>query len=191
MIRPDYYGFGRSGGFFSPKNCIQTAYDTIQTFRQMIPVFSVYDKQEIVPPLYEEIVVVGFSYGGWIASMMPKFDPLIQDVVLIAPWLAYEDMAMIDKPEESDEEFVRLYSLVYKHLYRVDPQQDPYDALLDIKSVFPMQDWEHLRDSKVFVVHGSGDKVIWSGRSEQFIKQLLAINPIGNYKYVEYYGLGH
>ena len=58
LIRPEYYGYARSDGFFSAKNCIQTVYDTIQTFRQQIPVLSVYSPNELLLPIYNEIIIV-------------------------------------------------------------------------------------------------------------------------------------
>ena len=85
---------------------------------------------------------------------------------------------------------MRQYSL-QKHIYRIEPGVDPFDALVNIRGVFNLDDMNHLTDVKVFVAHGSADTVIWSGRSATFVQQLLDFNPAGEYKYAEYYGLGH
>jgi hypothetical protein len=47
LVRPDYYGYARSDGFFSTKNCIQTIYNTIQIFHDQLPLFSIYSGEEI------------------------------------------------------------------------------------------------------------------------------------------------
>lgn len=190
LIRPDYYGYARSDGFFSTKNCMQTVYDTIQTFRQKIPMFDLYGGQELLPQKYDEIVIVGTSYGGRVAAMTPKIDPSIEEVVLLYPYLGDDNMDRRWYPEESDEEFLRQYSLIYRHLYRLAPDSDPYDAFMNFGS-YMVDDLSHLQDTKVFVAHGTADEVIWYGRSKEFVEQLLAMNLQGQYKYAEYYGLDH
>ena len=67
LIRPEYYGYARSDGLFSPKNCIQTVYDTIQICKQQVSVLSIYEDEQFILPVYEEIIIIGHSYGGWIA----------------------------------------------------------------------------------------------------------------------------
>ncbi len=191
LIRPEYYGHARSDGFFSPKNCIQTAYDTIQTFRQQIPMISIYEDEEIIAPYYDEIVIIWHSYGWWIAAAMPKFEEFITEVVLLAPWFAYEDMDMIWQPEESDEDFLRQVLLGYKNIYRFSPDSDPYESIINIVNLNPLLDLNTFQNTKVFVWHGSADDVIWAGRSKAFVEQLRAMNPDGNYHYSEYYGLWH
>jgi cephalosporin-C deacetylase-like acetyl esterase len=37
---------------------------------------------------YDEIILIGGSFGGWIACMVPKFDPSIKAIVLLYPQLA-------------------------------------------------------------------------------------------------------
>ncbi len=191
LIRPDYYGYARSDGFFSPKNCIQTAYDTIQTFRQMMPVFDCYGNIELLLPYYDEIVIIWTSFGGRVAAMMPKFDPTISEIVLLYPWLGEDNMGMIWYPEESDEDFLRQYTILYRHMYRFADEVDPFDALINVGNFSPLLDLTHLQNTKIFVWHGTADDVVWSGRSQQFVDQLLAMNPAGEYKYAEYYGLDH
>lgn len=191
FIRPEYYGYARSDGFFSPKNCIQSVYDTIQIFRQQIPMISIYEDEEIIAPQYDEIVIIGASLGARITTAIPKFDELITEIVLLYPRFNYDDMNMIWYPEESDEEFLRQLILGYKYIYRFAPDTDPYDAIINIGNLNPLLDFNHLKDAKVFVGHGSADDVIWCWRSEQFIQQLKEMNPNGNYNYAEYYGLWH
>lgn len=191
LLVPDYYGYGRSAGFFSTKNCIQTVFDTLQTIQQNIPVVSVYSPDELVLPSYDEIVVIWASYGGRIAASMPKYDDSIKEVVLLYPALDRLDRNEHGKPESTDEDFLREYLLWYKSLYRFQEGIDPYDALLDMESLFSLSELSYLSETKVFVWHGSADEVVWCGRSRQFVDILRHIHPDGDYHYAEYYGLGH
>lgn len=191
FIAPDYYGYGRSSGYFNTKNCIQTTYDTIQIFRQQIPVVSVYSPDELLLPYYEEIIIIGSSYGWWVAAAMPKFDDQLREVVLLYPALDRLDRNEHWYPESTDEDFLREYLLWYKSLYKVEPDVDPYDAMLWYDTMFSSSELWHLSETKVFVWHGSADDVIWCGRSRQFIDDLRQKYPEGKYHYAEYYGLWH
>ena len=191
LISPDYYGYGRSDGFFSPKNCIQTAYDTLQTFRQQIPVISVYSPDELFLPCYDEIIILWASYGGWIATAMPKYDELIKEIVLLYPWFASEDTNTLWYPEEDDEMFLRQFLLGYKSLYRFEDIVSPFDGLISLWALNPRDDLSYLKDTKIFVWHGTADDVIRSGRSRQFVDNLRELNHDGQYHYAEYYGLDH
>lgn len=191
MIVPDYYGYGRSSGVFSTQYCVQTIYDTIQVFQQQWTMISVYSPDEIILSGYDEIVVVWNSYGGWIAAIMPKIEPIIKEIILLYPALDRLDRNEHGYPESTDEDFLREQLLWYKHLYRFVDWVDTYDAMLNIDKFDSLQDMSHLHDTKVFVWHGSADEVIWCGRSKQFIDNLRQMNPNGQYHYAEYYGLGH
>ena len=191
LVRPDYYGYGRSDGFFSPKNCIQTAYDTLQVFRDQWIILSVYEDEELATVHYDEIVIIGLSFGSWIVSILPKFDDHIKEVVLLYPWLGYDDMNQLWYPEESDEEFLRLLLVWYKNLYRFADGTDPYESMLEIDEFNSTINASHLENKKIFVWHGTGDDVIWSWRSKAFVEKLKEMNPHGNYHYAEYYGLWH
>lgn len=190
LIRPDYYGLARSWWFFSSKNCIQTAYDTIQVFHQKWDVFSIYGNSEITIPHYDEIVVLGASYGWYVAAIMPKFEEKIKEVVLLYPRFGADDANMIWYPEESNEETIRQYSL-QKSLYRFAEWVDPYEAMLDIEVFDSTKDPSHLQDIKVFIWHGNADTSVRSWRSQKFFDQLKDMNPNGDYHYAEYYGLWH
>ncbi len=156
-----------------------------------MPFLSLHTTEESFFSHYDEIVVIGFSYGAWIAAIMPKFDLLISEVILLSPYLGYDDMNVIGYLEESHEEFLRQFYLFYQNIYRFIEGQNPYDALLDIGSLSPLHDSSHLIDTEVFIAHGTADTSIWHGRSQNFHKQLLAMNPLGKYTYIDCYGLGH
>lgn len=190
LIRPDYYGLARSDGYFSPQGCVQTLVDTVSTIQSGWSLLSIYSRDEVVVPMYDEIVVVGASYGWWIAAIAPKIISSIKEIILLYPWFAEDDMNQRGYLEEWDEEFIRQYSL-QKSLYRFAPWVDPYEALIDITAFDSLHDMSHLHHTKIFVWHGSADDCIWSGRSRQWVDSLRQMNPDGQYHYAEYYGLWH
>lgn len=191
VIRVECYGYARSSGFFSPQNCIQSIYDTIQVFRNQIPVISVYSTDELLLPYYDEIILIGWSYGWRIAAAMPRFDETIKEIVLLYPALGRLDRNDHWNPESTDEDFLREYLLGYKPIYRFEAWVDPYDAMLKFEQLFSLSEISHLSETKVFVWHGSADTVVRCGRSRQFVDDLRHKYPDGNYYYAEYYGLWH
>jgi cephalosporin-C deacetylase-like acetyl esterase len=56
---------------------------------------SIYEDEEIIAPQYDEIVIIGASFGARIATAIPKFDELITEIVLLYPRFNYDDMNMI------------------------------------------------------------------------------------------------
>ena len=71
---------------------------------------------------------------------MSKFDEIIKEVVLLAPWFAPDNLNTLGYPEETDEEFLRQLLLGYKLIYRFEEGVDPYDALLSIDSLFSLSE---------------------------------------------------
>ena len=82
--------------------------------------------------------------------MMPKFDPSIEEIVLLYPRLAPDNMGLLGYAEESDEEFLRQYTF-HKHIYRFVDGMDPFEAMIDIGELSPLVDYSHLQDTKVFI----------------------------------------
>ena len=190
LVRPDYYGLARSWWLFSPKGCIQTAYDTIQIFSKQWIVFSIYSNKDLIVPIYDEIVIIWASYGGRISAILPKFDQKIKEIILLYPRFAADDANMLWYPEESNEETIRQYSL-QKWLYRFAEWMNPYEAMLEIDEFNSVKDSSHLKDVKVFIWHGNADVSVRSWRSQKFFDQLKEMNPSWDYHYAEYYGLWH
>lgn len=187
LIAPDYYGRGRSSGVFDPKNVIQTGFDTVQVFKNKLPLVNIYGEHEILPPHYDEFIVIGSSYGWRSTAVLPKFDTDIKEIVLLAPYLE----SGLGEWEESDEDALRHYLLWYKWIYRLNPDYDVADAWFGFDELWTPSDIAHFEWVNVFVWHGTGDDVISSTRSEQFVRTLQNQFPDWNYKFAPYYGLGH
>lgn len=188
LLRPDYYGLARSAGYFSAKGSIQTMIDSVKVMSTRDDCVSIYADTTLIPPIYDEIVLIGGSYGGRV-TIASALLPEIEEIVLLYPRLWQDDMNQLGHPEESDEDFLRQYTF-QKHMYRIHPDSDASEALLDIQWAWDGS-IDHLYDKKVFIWHGTADDCVWSGRSDDLYQRLLDLNPKGSYHYASYYGLWH
>ena len=189
VVMPDYYGYARSLGTFTPSWCIQTVLDTAKTFRS----WTVLDVRwnTSLQVHYDHIIVVGASFGGRVACMSPKFDTSLKEVVLCYPQLAPAKYGTLWLPEVTDVEFWRVAKQWYWWLICRWAEQERQEMFADQWPYIPTIHYDHLRDVSVFAWHGTADEVIHYTRTRDFCDQLVTRNPDGAYQYVQYYGLGH
>jgi cephalosporin-C deacetylase-like acetyl esterase len=189
VVVPEYYGYARSGWLFTPSGCIQAVLDTVKIFSKG----SVQDVwgNKALQVSYEKIIIVGSSFGGWIAAMAPKFEPCIKEIILLYPQLAPAKYGTLWLPEETTHEFRRTCKQGYNGLFRRWDDAEWQAMFADQGPYVPMEHYEHLKDVSVFMGHGTADDVIHYSRTKEFYKKLTSYNPTGTYEYVEYYGLGH
>jgi hypothetical protein len=189
VVAPDYYGYARSGGVFTPSWCVQTVVDTANTFRSGIILDVRWNSELSVH--YDEIVVVGSSFWWWVACMVPKFDTSIKEIVLLYPRFPRNDFATLWYKEETTEEYIRQCTLWYSWLMRFG-DQEWWELLYNGEWTYAIEkEYEHLRDVSIFMGYGTADEIIHYSRTRDFYTQLQEWNPSGEYSYVEYYGLGH
>ena len=189
LVCPQYYGFGASKWEFTPSNCIQTILDTKKTF-QWWKVFNIFGWENL-DVFYDRFIVIGKSFGGLVASMIPRFDSSIDTIGLFYPLLSWLPLNDPSTTEETTEQFVSMIKNDLSPLYRWIDNVEREDYLNDSSDLIPYKNFAHLKDVKIFAVHGSADPVIYSMRTKEFVGLLNERNPNGNYKYEEYYGLSH
>ena len=61
----------------------------------------------------------------------------------------------------------------------------------DALGLTPWNNYEHLRNCKVFLAHGTADTCLHYSRTQEFYEKLCELNPQGQFHYAEYYGLEH
>lgn len=189
VVKPDYYGYARSGGLFTPSWCVQTVLDTAETFRQG-RIFDVWGNQELTVS-YDEIVLVWSSFGGWVACMAPKFDATIKEVVLCYPWFPNQNFGQIWYAEETIEEYQRQCRDWYTGVIR-RWDESAWEQLYSWVGEFSiLSECKHLKNVSLFLWHGTADECIHYSRTRDFCEQLKTLNPNGDYHYAEYFGLGH
>jgi pimeloyl-ACP methyl ester carboxylesterase len=91
VVRPDWYGFGRSDGVFTPDTCFQTIVDSYRYFDEGGVVLDTRTRQEYYAK-YEQIVLIGGSFGAWFAGRIGEYLPDIVQIGLFYPALVFADM---------------------------------------------------------------------------------------------------
>jgi len=136
---PDYLGYGRSNGIFTPQNCIKTFISLNSHFKNY----------------YQNIYFVGFSFGGAIVSLLPKFNKEINNLCLISPILDYGAQGSKSGEETVDDFFRIMEHAGYKHLYRGITKKVWRDHFSNKDKLYPMHNIRHLSEVKVFLSHES------------------------------------
>lgn len=189
VVCPHYYGFAASGGDFTPMNCIQTILDTKKTFLD----WTVYDvfAMTSLHVHYNEFLIVGRSFGGRVAAMLPKFDASLTKVGLFYPLLWHKPLNDPETTEETTDDFLTIIKEWLTPLYRWIDDERWVSHFDDSSDLIPFYHFEHLKNVAVFGAHGTADSVIYASRTEDFFGKLQERNPSGRYSYYPYYGLWH
>lgn len=173
LFVPDYIGFGRSGGLFTPKNCIKTFSILFEEFKKGTVAKSGYLNQEIFLQ-YDEIFFIGRSFGGMYITWLPKVNPEIKNLCLIFPILDYVACGKIPG-EETTTSFMRAMNEDgYKHLYHGINHSVWKKHLHNKDDLCPMENFNHLKNTNIFIAHGENDKNINFSHSVKFHKKLVS-----------------
>lgn len=159
LFVPDYIGYGRSDGVFTPKNCIKTFLKLNDSFIRGCVGKSAYLSTSKYMK-YKNIFFIGRSFGGMYISLLPRFNKKIKNLCLIFPILDYVACGKI-KGEEKTSGFMKAMKIDgYKYLYRGIMKPIWKKHLANIDGLCPMKNVRHLKDAKIFIAHGKKDKNI-------------------------------
>ncbi len=190
-IIPDYYGYARSSKRFTPQNCIQTIQDTYTNIKSGKTYTAIHEQKTYKFTEHQKYIIIGHSFGGRVAAMLPKFEQTIDTIALIAPQLNSADYNQCWHPEEDNKRFFGIIKDWYEQLYRGIEDSDRLLHLHDKLWLTPMLQPEVLKDSNVFIGHGTSDDVIRYGRSKKFYETLQIYNYGKNIHFDAYYWLWH
>lgn len=158
---PDYLGFGRSGGVFTPLNCIKTLLLTYKYLTKGVKAVCSYNRLKVYLK-YKRVIFVGKSLGGAYVPLLPKFNKEIKEVGVFCGAVDQSEQGKVDG-EETNEDFVRIIENGgYKYLYRgfIENKKLWTSHLYDLDGLSPMDNVKYLRDAKVFIAHGKKDNVV-------------------------------
>lgn len=178
LFVPDYIGFGRSEGRFTPKNCIKTfLYLNDALLKGEIGVCN-YENLK-VELKYKEVHFIGRSFGGTYVLLLPKFNKQITNICSIFPVV---DWARVGKnkghPEETVEQFYQAMSEDgYGYLYRGIFNGIWKKHFSGDDKLSPVDNIKYLKNSKVFIGHGIYDANIYYENSKNFYHKLLEMFP--------------
>lgn len=177
LFVPDYLGFGRSDGVFTPRNCIRTLVVLFNAFKNGCKGVSYYDNK-IYDLKYSEVLFVGRSLGGAYVPLLPKFNKEINKLAIFCPAVDQSAQGKV-KGEETNEDFMcEMEKGGYHHLYRgVLKGKVWWNHLEDKDGLSPMDNITYLSNTKLFIAHGKFDKCIHYSKSVAYYKKILEIFP--------------
>ncbi|PID84287.1 hypothetical protein CSB09_01780 [Candidatus Gracilibacteria bacterium] len=193
ILVPEYYGFCRSQGKFTPQNSIQTLVDTYKIAQGNTSKIleSVYFGEKIAPFSYKEIIFLGMSFGGFAVLMLPKFLPDTKKIIAFYPVLDYLSFGKMGVKEETAEDFrnniLRGFSTQFRGIQDDIWQKQFQDEL----GLSPLYETEYVKNVSLFLAHGTKDTSIFYKKTAQYFQILKQKYPSGNIVYKEYLDAGH
>jgi hypothetical protein len=175
---PDYLGFGRSDGVFTPINCINTLLFAYKDLKKGVEGSAVYDNSKVFLK-YKRIIFVGKSLGGAYVPLLPKFNKEIDKIGVFCGALDQSEQGKV-YPEESNKDFVRtIISGGYKYLYRgfIRNIKLWWNHLNDLDGLSPMDNIKYLKSVKVFIAHGMADEVVHYSKSVNYFNAIKKAFP--------------
>lgn len=173
---PDYLGYGRSDGRFTPMNCIRTFTKLYSAFRDGC-IASNAAENTTYPLQYDRVLCIGRSLGGTYAPLLPKFNPEIRELAIFCPAVDNKSLGGIQGEETNEDFFRSVRGDGYYHLYRGLLSQRWVDHFEHRDGMAPVDNVECLRNSKLFIAHGLKDRVIHYSRSVDYYRQIVQRFP--------------
>jgi hypothetical protein len=176
MFAPDYIGFARSDGTFTPKNCVITFTTLNREFKNGTVGTNYYGhvKKRMK---YKRIVFIGKSFGGRYIPLLPKFDNTIKELGIVCPALNTGSYKTRNN-EESTEDFMNaMKQNGYIHLYRGITRKEWVRHLQDKDSLAPLSNIKYLERARLFVAHGTEDASINYKNSITYYEKIIRMFP--------------
>ena len=173
LFVPDYLGFGRSDGIFTPMNCINTLLLTYKHLKDGVAGVCSYDMSKTFLK-YQRIIFVGKSLGGAYVPLLPRFNKEIKEIGIFCGALDQSEQGKV-KGEETNEDFVRtIEDGGYKYLYRgfIKNKKLWWNHLNDLDGLSPMDNVQYLKNTKLFIAHGKKDEVIHYSQALKYIEAI-------------------
>lgn len=171
---PDYIGYGRSEGKFTPMNCIRTFLDLYDALTKGCTAVCNYAslKQKLQ---YDEVHFMGRSFGGTYVTLLPRFNKQITNICSIFPVVDWANLGKSNgHPEETVEGFYKaMIGDGYQYLYRgiLDPVWKKHFAGED--DLNPINNVAYLKNARVFIGHGKKDTNIYYGNSAKYYNGII------------------
>lgn len=168
---PDYIGFGRTPGNFTPKNCIKTLLKLYGYLDKGTYGVNYYENKKKYFK-YKRIVFIGKSLGATYVAVLPKFNKDIREISLWCGALDQSEQGKV-KNEETNESFIDGLSKDFKFLYKGFNKKTWWDHVNDKDGLSPMDNLDCLKQVKVFIAHGMKDECIHYSKSLVYYNKLV------------------
>jgi hypothetical protein len=177
LFVPDYIGFGRSDGMFTPMNCINTFLELNKSFKRGCTGIN-YGSMAEFRLKYKRVVNIGASFGGRFLPLLPKFDKSVKEIGILYSAMDVSGYGNLGKPEEKISDFMRVMrNAGYYHMYRGITSREWKLHLANRDDLAPVNNIKYLKDIKVFLAHGMLDDDINYMRSKQYYDRIVESFP--------------
>jgi hypothetical protein len=171
LFVPDYIGYGRSGGSFTPKNCLKTFLVLFEQYKTGCVGNDIYNNSQIKLK-YKRVIFIGRSFGGTYIPVLPRFNNKIKELAIIYPVVDSKSCGSI-KGEESNTDFLRtMFEGGYKYLYRGITNKVWEGHLENKDDLSPMDNIKYLENAKLFIGHGKKDTCVHFSKSLRYYKKI-------------------
>ncbi len=190
LFVPDYLGYGRSDGVFTPKNCIKTFLDLYKYFTNGCVGKNALlnDKRRFK---YQRVVFVGRSFGGTYIPLLPRFNPLIKELILIFPVVDSGSCGSVPGEETNKRFLESMKEDGYSHLYRGILKSQWKRHLENLDDLSPMSNIGYLSRAKMFIGHGKQDRCVSFTKSLRYGRLISRKLPKGQFEWKFYQRGGH
>lgn len=173
---PDYIGYGRSDGIFTPENCIETFVRLYRNFTDGSNASNSYNSVQ-THLQYDRVIIAGRSFAGTYIPVLPRFEPAIKELGIFYPVVDSKNCGS-EPGEETNEQFLKsMREDGYHHIYRgiLDPKWT--DHLENRDNLSPMDNMQYLKDTRLFIGHGKKDPVVSWKKSVRYYDLLVQTHP--------------
>ncbi len=170
---PDYIGYGRSDGIFTPENCIKTFTNLQKSFSEGCSGFSGYEDKQ-VPLQYKRIIYIERNFGGTYVPVLPRFNEDIKELAIFCPVVDSKSCGSIPGEETNESFFRSMKEDGYYHLYRGILDERWTHNLENEDDLSPMDNIRHLKNARLFIGHGQKDQVVHYSKSVEYYRRLLS-----------------
>jgi len=185
---PDYIGYGRSDGIFTPKNCIKTFLYLYDWFSVGCVGRNAYLDTKIRLK-YKRIIIIGRSLGGTYVPLLPRFNNEINELAIFYPVVDSKSCGSV-KGEETNADFLRsMKEDGYHHLYRGILEKNWLKHLENEDDLSPMDNIAYLEKAKLFVAHGKKDECINFSKSLIYFQKIVQKFPNKKNQFTQLCGL--
>ncbi len=177
LFVPDYIGFGRSDGKFTPMNCINTFLKLNRGFRNGCTGID-YGSMTNFRLKYKRVVNIGASFGGRFLPLLPRFDKSVKEICILYSAMDVSEYGNLGMPEEKISDFMRVMrNAGYYHMYRGIKSMTWKRHWANQDDLAPVNNIRYLKNIKVFIAHGILDDDINYVRSKQYYDRIAQAFP--------------
>lgn len=176
LFVPDYIGYGRSDGIFTPKNCIKTFLYLYSSLKKGVVAMNYYENSKIKLQ-YKRIIFIGRSLGGAYIPLLPRFNKNITELAIFYGAVDQSEQGKIPK-EETNEDFMRSMTKDgYHYIYRGILRKTWWNHLNDRDGLSPMENIIYLKNARLFIAHGKEDACINYSKSVRYYEKIIKFFP--------------